>query len=99
MNAITLTATLLLGLSYASVGLAAHNTYVFFDWQNCRGHAAQNDPLTGNKVYEEWQGKAKQLSVVDIEKAQGEWSDGTWADFNSVSRPKLVVGENTFVGF
>ena len=40
----------------------------------------------------------EQQGAVDIEKAQGEWSDGTWADFNPVSRPKLVVGENASVG-
>lgn len=72
MNAITLTATLLLGLLYASVGIAAHNTYVFFDWQNCRVHTAQNDSLTGNEVYAEWRGKAKQLS--DAETLSANWA-------------------------
>ena len=72
-----------------------HTTHTYFSiGKIAGGNTAQNVPFTGNKACEEWQGKAKQLSAVDIEKAQGEWSDGTWADFNPVSRPKLVVGEN-----
>lgn len=30
--------------------------------------------------------------AVDIEKANGEWRDGDWVDFNPVARPQLVAG-------
>ncbi len=30
--------------------------------------------------------------AADIEKANGEWRDGDWVDFNPIARPQLVAG-------
>ena len=36
--------------------------------------------------------------AADIEKANGEWRNGDWVDFNPVERPKLVPETNTHLG-
>lgn len=51
--------------------------------------------LAGQNTEERVIRDMEQQGAVDIEKAQGEWSDGTWVDFNPVSRPKLVVQETS----
>lgn len=51
--------------------------------------------LTGPNTEQRVIRDLEQQGALDIEKTQGEWSDGAWVDFNPVSRPKLVAQEHS----
>ena len=50
--------------------------------------------LTGQNTEERVIRDLEQQGALDVEKAQGEWRDGQWVDFNPVSRPRLVAEES-----
>lgn len=59
--------------------LAGNESFIFFDLKNCTSGAAENEPLTnepltGEKVYEEWRRKASDLNGESDNKSPSEWS-------------------------
>ena len=38
----------------------------------------------------------EEASAQQVERAEGTWTDGEWADFDPVSRPRLIGGADKY---